>query len=198
MELSTSSERRLRRAFRILNRFMLLLWRLGLAKYGNPTRFGGAIMVIKHVGRKTGRTRYAPVNFYETDRYVYCTAGFGSKTHWYRNILAHPKVELWLPDSRWEGVAEDISDAQDRVALLRCVLLTSGFAGPLFGVDPRRMDDDKIDALFHSYRLIRIQKVSPMTGPGGPGDLVWVWPMLVSALLLILARGRPAHHRLQE
>jgi deazaflavin-dependent oxidoreductase (nitroreductase family) len=198
MELSTSAEQRLRTAFRILNEFMLILWRLGLAKYGNPTRYGGAIMVIKHVGRKTGRIRYTPVNYHETDRYVYCTAGFGRKTHWYRNILAHPTIELWLPDSRWEGVAEDISDAQDRAALLRRVLLASGFAGPLFGVDPRRMDDNEIDALFDTYRLVRIQKVSPMTGPGGPGDLVWVWPVLVSILVLVLARRGPGHYERME
>ncbi|MGD2059020.1 MAG: nitroreductase family deazaflavin-dependent oxidoreductase [Anaerolineales bacterium] len=195
MELSPEAESRLRRGFRLLNKFMLILWRLGLARYGNPTRFGGAIMVIKHMGRKTGRIRFAPVNYYETDRYVYCTAGFGRKTHWYRNLIANPQVELWLPDSRWEGFAEDFSDAQDRIALLRHVLIASGFASRLFGMNPRRMDDAAIDCLFDSYRLVRIRKVAPLTGPGGPGDLVWVWPILVVALLMILARKRSLRGR---
>ena len=104
MTFSTAAESRLRRAFKALNRFMLLLWRLGLARFGNPSRYGGAIMVIKHRGHKTGLTRFAPVNYAELGENVYCTAGFGTSTHWYRNLMAEPEVELWLPESRWRGV----------------------------------------------------------------------------------------------
>ena len=190
MTFSTAAESRLRRAFKALNRFMLLLWRLGLARFGNPSRYGGAIMVIKHRGHKTGLTRFAPVNYAELGENVYCTAGFGTSTHWYRNLMAEPEVELWLPESRWRGVAEDASDDPQRSALLRKVLIASGFAGPLFGVNPRRMSDQQVEALFESYRLVRIRKVSPVTGPGGPGDLAWVWPLSTFLLLGLLLRRR--------
>ena len=78
MELTQITEQRLRRIFKIFNRFMLLLWRLGLGSWGNGTEFGGSIMVIKHTGRKTGLTRYTPVNYAVVDGDIYCTAGFGS------------------------------------------------------------------------------------------------------------------------
>lgn len=189
MELSVETEGRLRRIFKLFNKFMLALWRLGLAKYWNPSRYGGAIMVIKHTGWKSGRTRYAPVNYYETDEYVYCTAGFGYQTHWYRNIMANPEVELWLPDSRWEGTAEDISESAERVELLRQVIIASGFAGPLFGVNPRKLTGADLEQLLDHYRLVRISKVRPVTGPGGPGDLAWVWPLSTLLLILVIARN---------
>jgi deazaflavin-dependent oxidoreductase (nitroreductase family) len=129
MTYSPDTEAQMRKIFKGFNRFMLLLWRLGLARYGNPTKWGGAVMVIKHRGRKSGLTRYAPVNFAEIDGDIYCAAGFGKKTHWYQNLLADPNVELWLPDSRWAGVAEEVTDAENRVEILRAVLFASGFVG---------------------------------------------------------------------
>ncbi len=193
MELSPESERRLRGIFKTFNRFMLALWRLGLAKYGNPTRYGGAIMVIKHTGRKSGLTRYAPVNYFETEEFVYCSAGFGEQTHWYQNLMANPEVELWLPGSRWRGLADDISNSERRVDLLRSVLVASGFAAYLFGFNPRRMSDSEIENLLEHYRLIRIRKLSPVTGPGGSGDLSWIWPTLTLFLLFLVLRRRRGH-----
>ncbi len=189
MIYTPETEIRLRSIFKIFNRFMLALWRLGLARYGNPSEFGGAIMVIKHKGRKSGLIRYVPVNFAEIDGEIYCTAGLGTKTHWYQNLLADPKVELWLPDSRWAGVAEEASDSGKRVEILRAVLVASGFAGPLFGANPRRMSDAQIEALIGPYRLLRIRRTEPVTGPGGPGDLAWVWPLATLLLLGWLLRG---------
>lgn len=190
MLYTPETAKRLRKIFKAFNHFMLMLWRLGLARYGNPTEFGGAIMVIKHLGRKSGQLRYAPVNFAEVDGDIYCTAGFGTKTHWYQNLQADPNVELWLPDSRWAGVAEDASEAENRVEILRAVLIASGFAGPLFGANPRRMTDEQVEALIGPYRLMRIRRTEPVTGPGGPGDLAWVWPVAAFVLLGMLLRRR--------
>ena len=112
-------EERLRRAFRWLNRYMLLHWRLGLGPYANRRELSGQIMVLVHVGRKTGRVRRTPVNYAIVDGDVFCTAGFGQVTDWYRNLLANPQVELWLPHGWWAGVAEDVSDSPKRLFWLR-------------------------------------------------------------------------------
>lgn len=190
MTYSPETEAMMRRIFKAFNRFMLMVWRLGLGRYGNPTKYGGAVMVIKHRGWKSGLVRYAPVNFAEIDGDIYCTAGFGRKTHWYKNIMEDPKIELWLPDSRWAGIAEDVSEDENRVQILRAVLIASGFAGPLFGYNPRKMTDEQVDAMMDSYRLIRIQRTQPVTGPGGPGDLDWIWPLSTFMLLWLLLRRR--------
>lgn len=184
------NETQLRKIFKVFNRFMLLLWRLGLGSYGNGNRYAGWIMVIKHTGRKTGLTRYAPVNYAIVDGDVYCTAGFGVKADWYRNIQAIPEVELWLPDGRWAGVAEDATDDPGAAELLRQVIIAAGFAGPLFGVNANQMTATDFKSLLGEYRLIRIKRTKAVTGPGGPGDLAWVWPLATLVLLVRCLRGK--------
>ena len=85
---------------------------------------------------------------------IYCTAGFGSISDWYRNILVYPRVELWLPDGKQIACAEDISNSSQRLFLLRQVIIASGFAGPLFGVDPKKLNDEQLDQVSKNYRLV--------------------------------------------
>jgi deazaflavin-dependent oxidoreductase (nitroreductase family) len=190
MDLSNLSEEQLRKTFKSFNRFMMLLWRLGLGSWGNGTKYGGYVMVIKHTGRVTGLTRYTPVNYAIVDGDVFCTAGFGRISDWYRNITVNPQVEIWLPHERWAGVAEDVSEEAGGARYLREVIIASGFAGPLFGVDPRKLSDDDFERLLGSYRLIRIKRTEALTGRGGPGDLAWVWPLATMALTVLLLRYR--------
>jgi len=191
MDLSQISEDRLRTIFKAFNRFMILLWRLGLGAYGNGTRWGGSYMVIKQRGRRTGLARLTPVNYALIEGEVYCTAGFGRRSDWYQNLRADPNVEVWLPNGRWAGVAQDVNQAEDRVRILRRVIIASGFAGPMLGVNPQKLTDEDVEALLHSYRLVRIHRTAPITGPGGPGDLIWVWPLVTMALsLMLLLRPR--------
>ena len=57
-----------RRTFRILNKFMVRMWKMGMGRMINLwPAVGGRIMVIKHTGRNSGRTLYAPVNYAEVD-----------------------------------------------------------------------------------------------------------------------------------
>ena len=188
----SKTEENLRQAFKVFNRFMLLMWRLGLGTYGNRPELGGSIMVLTHTGRKSGLKRRTPLNYALLEGDVYCTAGFGAGADWYRNILADPQVEVWLPEGWYAGVAEDISDDPDRLFYMRQVLIGSGFAARLAGIDPQKMSNEELAPLTQSYRLVRIRLVAPRTGAGGPGDLVWVWPVATSVLLgmLFLRRRR--------
>ena len=40
------------------------------------------------------------------------------------------------------------------------------------------------------YRLLRIRRQAARTGPGGPGDLSWVWPLATMVLLPLVLRRR--------
>src|SRR6266542_1045798 len=101
-----------RQAFKYFNRFMLLMWRLGWGAWVNAwPDVGGRIMVITTTGRKSGLRRQSPVNYALVGGELYCTAGFGQVSDWYRNIKANPNVEVWLPDGWWSGVAEEVTDA---------------------------------------------------------------------------------------
>ena len=156
--LSPKSEIILRKGFRSFNKFMLLLFRLGLGSYGNGTRWGGWIMVLSQHGRKTGLLRRTPLNYALVDGDVYCLAGFGAQADWYRNVLATPEVEVWLLEGRWAGIAEDVSDHPQRLELLRKVLVASGFASYAAGIDPLKLDDASLDTPTQNYRLVRIRR----------------------------------------
>ena len=188
MDLSPAAALRLQRAFKQLNRLMVLNWRLGLGAFLNGTRWGGAYMIIRHTGRKSGRPYLTPVNYAEVDGDIFCTAGFGRGSDWYRNLLAAGGGEIWLPNGRWAVSAADAGDEPQRAALLRRVLIASGFAAHAFGVDPHTLDDAALERLLEDYRLLRLQRVAPLTGPDGPGDLAWIWPLATAALLLALLR----------
>jgi hypothetical protein len=73
-------------------------------------------------------------------------------------MLANPNIELWLPEGKRKAHAEDISDSPNRLFLLRQVIIASGFAGPLFGINPKKMNDEQLDALSKEYRLVHFIK----------------------------------------
>jgi len=192
MTIDPRLENQLRQGFKYLNRFMLLMWRLGLGQWLNiwPSVLG-RYMVITHVGRKSGLKRRTPVNYALVDDEVYCLAGFGPVSDWYRNVIAHPQVEVWLPNGWWAGHAEEVIHPGARLPLLRQVLIGSGFAAYAAGLDPRRMTDAELEAATRDYCLLQIRLTEARTGKDGPGDLAWVWPVLALALLSLALRRGP-------
>lgn len=190
MELTETQVTGLRRAFRALNRNMLLLWRLDLGRFmAHPS--SGYIMVLATTGRKSGERRLVPLNFAEEGTAVYCLAGFGRRTHWLLNLEADPACELWLPDGRRvSGTAALVTEESKRIDMIRKILVRAGFATKLAepGLDPLAAPDETISQLGESYgrryEVVEIQLGQPVAGPGGPGDLKWVWPVAGFGALL--------------
>lgn len=179
----------LRQAFKYFNRGMVLLWRLGLGHWVNiAPRYGGQVMVLVHQGRKSGKHRFTPLNYAIIEGELYCTAGFGHVSDWYQNVLANPQVEVWLPDGCWEGIAEEISDPVWRLPLLRSVLIGSGFASYLAGIDPHTLAPDELATKTAPYCLLHIQRTQKRAYPG---DLAWVWGLVLLWMgLALLWRDR--------
>lgn len=147
-------------------------------------------MVITHTGRKTGLRRQTPVNYAIVNGEIYCVAGFGPVSDWYRNLLAHPQVEVWLPEGWWAGQAEDVSNSPENLRLKRQVLIASGFAARAAGIDPLHISDAELARQTADYRLVHIRRREARTGPDGPGDLAWVWPLATLLLLPLALRRR--------
>jgi deazaflavin-dependent oxidoreductase (nitroreductase family) len=150
----------------------------------------GRYLILTHTGRKTLMKRQSPLNYAIVSGEIYCTAGFGVTSDWYRDLKANPYVEVWLPDSWWSGTAVEVVDPKRKNVLLRQVLINSGFASRMAGYDPTSISEAELTRLAEKYPVIRIQRIAAQTGHGGPGELAWIWPLatflLLPALLISL------------
>lgn len=190
-EMDPLQVQRLRQWFKYLNKFMLTMWRTGLGNWLNlwPDVFG-QIMVLSHVGRTSGIIYKTPVNYALVDGELYCVSGFGKVSDWYKNILIDPNVEVWVPEGWWAGIAVDITEHPNYLPLLREVLIGSGFAAWLAGLRPKSMTDVELERKTRGYKLIHIRREQERTGPGGPGEWSWIWPLIVFLALPFLLRRR--------
>ncbi len=60
--------------------------------------FGSRILMLEHVGRKSGARRYAVLEVVDhpaPEVYV-IASGFGRKAQWFRNIQASPRVRVYV------------------------------------------------------------------------------------------------------
>lgn len=174
----------LRKFFRLLNKyFMVPVYRLGLGSFiSNP--LVGYIMVIKTIGRKTGLVRYAPVNYAILDGCVYCMASWGTKAHWYRNMKAHPAIDVILPGGVLAGDAEDVSDPKEWLQALRQILKNAGFAGFFLGFNPFTAPDEVLRQKCEGLPVVRIQPVGVHSGASDPGGRFWLFVGGLAGLLL--------------
>jgi len=207
MEFTAARATQLRRLFRLLNRNMLLLWRLGFGShFADPNV--GFIMVLTTTGRKSGERRRAPLNFAVDGDTLHCLAGFGRTTHWLLNLQADPRCEVWLPDGLHViGHGEVVSDESRRITLVREVLIRSGFAAKLAhpGLDLTGASDEEIGLLGLRpdlrYEVVEIKLIAPVEGPDGPDDLRWVRPLAAAggvAMLLAIPWVRRWRRRRTE
>ncbi len=180
----------LRQIFRILNKFFMVpIFRLGIGTFfGNP--FWGYMMVLKTIGRKSGKIRYSPVNYAIMNGNIYCLAGWGQIADWYRNLVSHPNVEMILPGRALAGVAEEVTLSTERIMALRKVLKAGGFAGFLMGVNPYTTSDDRLAEKTKGIPLIRIRVSGIGSGPSDPGG--WLWIPVVIIMVIYGCQRSPA------
>jgi deazaflavin-dependent oxidoreductase (nitroreductase family) len=163
---------------------MAPLFRLGLGAFvGNP--LSGYIMTIKLLGRKSGKTLHVPVNYAIVNGEVYCVSGFGQGSQWFRNLLANPQVELIMPGGTVTALAETVPPDDQRLAIIRKILINAGFAGYFVGANPRTISDPDLDEATADYPLIRFKLKGLGNGPGDPGG--WLGYLVIALHVGLLA-----------
>lgn len=88
----TNKRKRVTGIGRFFFRAPIFLYRIGLGGL-----LGKRFLLLNHIGRKSGLTRQAVLEVVKYDREsdtFYIASGFGKKSHWYLNILAHPEVSI--------------------------------------------------------------------------------------------------------
>lgn len=176
----------MRRFFRFLNRFFMVpLFRLGFGPFfGNP--ISGYIMVLKVIGRKTGKVRYAPVNYAIQDGKVYCISGFRNVSDWYRNLKAHPDAEAILPSGAIRARICEEQDPQARLKIIRQVLKNAGFAGFFEGYNPFTISDEELSRKTAGMPLICLEPVGLGSGASDPSGWAWLPSLVVFVLFMWL------------
>jgi deazaflavin-dependent oxidoreductase (nitroreductase family) len=178
-----------RRALKALNRwFMIPAHRAGLGAWlGSP--IGGYMLLLRVRGRKSGLMRETPLNYLVAEGAVWIVAGFGPRTEWYRNLLADPRVEVWMPGRRLAGRATEVRTPKVRARILPPLLRITGLPSFLGGVNPWRSTDEQILAALDFVPLIRIDPEGGWLDAGAddPGGRAWVWRQAVVFGLSIAA-----------
>ncbi len=91
-------------------------YRLGLGSL-----LGGRFVLLNHIGRKTGKPRQAVLEVMqqnqETGAYV-VASGFGEKSDWYQNVMAHPDISLQVKNKRMTAYAERLPLSQATEVML--------------------------------------------------------------------------------
>ncbi|MBN1235217.1 MAG: nitroreductase family deazaflavin-dependent oxidoreductase [Methanotrichaceae archaeon] len=154
----------LRAVFRFANRFIVVpAFQRGLGRIISNS-LTGDIMVLGILGRKSGKMRYTPVSYARIGKRIYCYQGKEMKGQWYINLLANSEVEVLLPDGRFSGHGEEISDAAEKLMAMRQILKGSGVNSSMYGFDPVAAPDEVVREKTGGMPVIRITLDS--TKPG--------------------------------
>ena len=123
----------------------------------------------------------------------HCVAGFGRRTHWFQNVLAEPKVEVVLPGRSFSGIAEEVTDPDERLRVLPPLLRSMGVVAGMVGMGNAWRDTPaEIARKCEGMPLVRVRATGICAGPADPGGRFWVVPVVVGAYLTLrLLRRRP-------
>jgi deazaflavin-dependent oxidoreductase (nitroreductase family) len=103
------------------------------ANGGEVPRFGRNLVLVHHLGARTGTERISPVMGFPTDDdgwlIVASKGGAPENPAWYHNLLAHPDVRIETPEGDVDVTAQVLDPAARDDAWRRITAAAPGFAG---------------------------------------------------------------------
>lgn len=185
-----------RSTFRYANRYgMVPLHQAGLAAWlgSPPTGWQG---LLTTTGRRSGLRRHTPVGYIVMDGAAWVMAGYGPKTHWYRNLLDEPRVELRLPGRRpIAASAQEVRDPGVRARVIPPLCRSMPLPGAMIGCFPPTSTDERILECVTWVPLVRLAPADGSAlqpGPDDPGGHAWLWrqALVLGATFLLLRTTR--------
>ncbi|WP_225729338.1 MULTISPECIES: nitroreductase family deazaflavin-dependent oxidoreductase [unclassified Nocardia] len=93
---------------------------IGIYRAGMGFVFGRRMLMLEHLGRRSGKRRYVVLEVVDRPapgEYI-IVSGFGAGAQWYRNILAHPGVRVWVGFRRAASATATPMSEPDSIAAL--------------------------------------------------------------------------------
>jgi deazaflavin-dependent oxidoreductase (nitroreductase family) len=176
----------MRKFFWFLNKYLMVpMFRLGLGTLiCNPIT--GYIMVLKVIGRKSGKLRYTPVNYAILRGAVYCISGWRKTSDWYKNLMTAQEVEVLLPGRAIFGSVAEETDPETRRLVIRQVLKNAGFAGFFEGYNPWKITDEELLTKTAELPLLKITQVGIGNGSSDPAGWGWISAGFLLVLIIVL------------
>jgi deazaflavin-dependent oxidoreductase (nitroreductase family) len=94
-----------RKLYKIFNKPPRIAYALGLGPI-----IGRLVLLLTTTGRKTGLLRVTPLQYEQIEGKYYVGSAFGTRTDWYRNILADPGVRVRVGRKEFKALAETSTD----------------------------------------------------------------------------------------
>lgn len=144
-----------------------LVWRLmrflnrRVAVANSPRlKKGELVLVLYHVGRKSGQPHATPLQYEEVGGDYYVASARGTQADWFRNVAANPCVEMLVKGQRLPAMAEPVTDPeriaaflegrlQHRPRMMRAMLRLEGLHGPITHEKLLRVSQDKALVILH-------------------------------------------------
>lgn len=112
-----------------------IIWRLmrrlnprAVANFRRGIGPGGMVLLLTTTGRKSGLPRLTPLQYELVEGVYYVASARGSQADWFRNVQAHPQVEVEVSGQRFGGWAETITDPAQIANFLQLRLERHPFA----------------------------------------------------------------------
>lgn len=161
----------------------ILLWRAGLGPV-----LGLVFGIVSVRGRTTGLVRHNFVTYRRAAGRTFLLGLYGRRSHWYRNLVANPKVTFQTALSTRPMRARPLTepaDLHDAFTLLRA---RSPFVFRGFYLWALGIRDDPNAFVADSGRAALVELLEPaedVTGAPEPirADLLWVWPLAAAGWL---------------
>jgi deazaflavin-dependent oxidoreductase (nitroreductase family) len=141
-------------------------------------------MVLTTTGRKSGLPRHTMVEYHVLNDVKYAPCAFGARAHYYRNILADPRVTIQTAAGTEGALAVRVTEDEELIAVYE---LFKRRDPPLLNwyLDSLGIKPEPDDILANKARIyfLRFDPVEAATPPGLEVDLAWLWPVVLLGLL---------------
>jgi deazaflavin-dependent oxidoreductase (nitroreductase family) len=134
--------------------------------------FGSRIIMLEHIGRKSGSTRYSCVEVVDRDEgnVLIIVSGYGEHSQWYRNLLADPAIHIRVGRQRRAVIAEMLSPTAGADVLVDYARRYPKIAPKLMDLCGAHIDGTESDYREVAEKRLRFVRLIPDAGAGAGAE----------------------------